>query len=207
MPSPASYTSPRSLGIAASVLLGLTGAAALWNAAAVLALGTSPDSAAGLALLGAGGVGEVLLTAATAVVFIMWLYRVRVNAEVIYPHGHQRGRGWAVGAWFLPFVNLYLPWRITTDVWQASGPAGEHGVPQPVPATVVNAWWSTWIAGLLLARMPAQATVAASEFCTAAAAVLAILVVRRLTAMQERHAQAARAVAAFPAYWAPAGRS
>ncbi|MFK0191424.1 DUF4328 domain-containing protein [Kitasatospora sp. NPDC090308] len=203
MSSPASYASPRVLATACSVLLGLTGLSALWNATAVLVLGAAPESSADTAFLGVGDIAEVLLTLATAVVFIVWLHRVRVNVEVICPQVYQRGRGWTIGAWFIPFANLYLPWRVTADIWNASGPTDRHGVPQPFRAGVVNAWWAAWVVSLVLGRLKVSAAVTASEFVTAVAAVLAILVVRGLTDMQERHAEAAR-TAALAASWAPA---
>ncbi|MEV7217978.1 DUF4328 domain-containing protein [Kitasatospora cineracea] len=190
MSSPASYASPRALATTCSVLLGLSGAVAVWNAVTGLVVDAPsvpyPDT---------GDLVEMPLSAALDVVFVMWLYRVRVNAEVICPHGRQRGRGWVIGGWFIPFVNFYLPWRITTDIWKASGPTDEHGVPRPASTTLVNAWWSTWVASLVLAPVPVPAARIASESAIAVAAVLAILVVRRLTAMQERHAEAARTAA------------
>ncbi|MFJ5885622.1 DUF4328 domain-containing protein [Kitasatospora cineracea] len=203
MSSPAFYASPRALATTCSVLLGLTGLSALWNAAAVLIFGAAPESPTDTALLGAGNIAEVLLTLATAVAFIMWLYRVRVNVEVICPQVYQRGRGWTIGAWFIPFANLYLPWRVTADIWNASGPTDQHGVPQPIRTGVVNAWWTTWVIGLVLGRLEGQAAATAAESATAVAAVLAILMVRGLTDMQQRHAEAAR-TAALAAYRAPA---
>ncbi|MFJ4679224.1 DUF4328 domain-containing protein [Kitasatospora sp. NPDC088783] len=203
MSLPASYACPRALATACSVLLGLTGLSALWNAAAVLILGAAPQSPTDTAFLGAGDIVEVLLTLATAVVFIVWLYRVRVNVEVICPQVYQRGRGWTIGAWFIPFANLYLPWRVTADIWNASGPTDRHGVPQPVRTGVVNAWWTAWVVSLVLGRLQAPVLEIASELVTAVAAVLAVLVVHGLTAMQERHAEAARTAA--PTFsWVPA---
>jgi hypothetical protein len=31
--------------------------------------------------------------------------------------------GWAVGAWFVPFLNLVRPKQIMDDIWRASDPA------------------------------------------------------------------------------------
>ncbi|MGW4803610.1 DUF4328 domain-containing protein [Kitasatospora sp. NPDC004272] len=218
MPSPAVYRSPRGLATASTVLLALNGVVAAGSAAVLLYLYTvepGDDVSLLVDLLGADTTTNagLLLSLATAVPFLMWLYRARVNAEVIYPHGHQHARGWAVGGWFVPLVQFWFPWRITNDVWRASGPPGEHGVPQPTPAGLVHAWWSTLVLGRLLSFFGSQSLgseaalnyldsyrealtyLIASELLTTAAAVFAILVVHRLTAMQEAHA--ARAWAAW----------
>jgi len=222
MPSPAVYRSPRGPATATAVLLALNGAVAVGSVVVMLFLyAAEPGDDVSLLvdLFGSNATTEagLLLTLATAVLFVLWLYRVRVNAEVIYPHGHQYARGWVIGGWIVPLVNFWFPWRITNDVWRASGPPGEHGVPRPVPAGLVHAWWTALMLGELLSVLGRQSmgseaalhyvdsyrealiVLIASELLTAAAAVLAVLVVRRLTAMQEEHAAPARAVWAPPA--------
>ncbi|MHC8561992.1 DUF4328 domain-containing protein [Streptomyces albidoflavus] len=65
---------------------------------------------------------------ASIVVFLVWFRRGRVNAEVFDPYGHTLRRGWAVGSWFVPFANLWLPRRVAVDTWRASAsPAGRRG--------------------------------------------------------------------------------
>ncbi|QKW20454.1 DUF4328 domain-containing protein [Kitasatospora sp. NA04385] len=221
MASPAVYRSPSGLATASVLLLGLNGAASLASVPVMLRLYTAEPGDDITSLVDFFGTDAarnagLLLSAATAVVFVLWLYRVRVNAEVIHPHGRQYARGWAVGGWVVPLVNLWFPWRITNDVWRASGPPGEHGAPRPAPAGLVHAWWATLVLGKLLALLgtrsmdsgaarhdvdsyrQAVSLLIASELLVAAAAVLAVLVVRRLTAMQEEHAARARAA------WTPA---
>ncbi|GAA2083264.1 hypothetical protein GCM10009759_01250 [Kitasatospora saccharophila] len=218
MPSPAVYRSPRGLATASTVLLALNGVMAVGSVAVLLYLYTvepGDDVSLLVDLFGAGTTTNagLVLSLATAVLFLMWLYRARVNAEVIYPHGHQHARGWAVGGWFVPLVQLWFPWQITTDVWKASAPAGEHGIPRPVSAWPVHSWWATILLSRLVYFIGAQSLgseaalhytdsyrqalllLIAASLMTLAAAVLAILVVHRLTAMQEAHA--ARAWAAW----------
>ncbi|BAJ29528.1 MULTISPECIES: DUF4328 domain-containing protein [Kitasatospora] len=214
MPSRAVYRSPRTLATASVVLLGLNGAVALGGAAlALLEMGSDAPSEQAATLLDVLAAAVMVLVLGTAAVYLPWLYRVRVNAEVIYPHGHQHARGWAVGGWLVPLVQFWFPWRITTDVWKASAPAGEHGVPRPVSAWPVHCWWAAILLSRLVSVMgtdsldseaartyldsyrEALLTLAVSSLLTLTAAVLAILVVHRLTAMQEEHA--ARAWAAW----------
>jgi Domain of unknown function (DUF4328) len=65
-------------------------------------------------------IGEIAFLA-RLIVFVIWLYRARVNAE---------GRGWAqrwsprwaVGVWFFPLGNLWYPFQIMADIWRAGLP-------------------------------------------------------------------------------------
>ncbi|WP_372409048.1 DUF4328 domain-containing protein [Streptomyces luteireticuli] len=139
-----------------------------------------------------------------------WFRRVRLNAEALAPGSHRFGSGWAVGAWFTPVVNLWFPKQIADDIWRASAPAG----PQGPPRGLLDSWW---VCGVLAGAVNAVTTVAyalaearthrhghlqedvrrlrtlagAGAFgylLCAVAGVLALLVIRQLTGMQEQRA-------------------
>ncbi|MVO83551.1 DUF4328 domain-containing protein [Streptomyces sp. p1417] len=160
-------------------------------------------------LYGTSGVLQALVLLVTATVFICWFHRVRVNAEVFAPDAHTKGRGWAVGGWFVPVVNLWFPRRIAVDTWNASSPGffvslpGDFAPEQP-RRTLLNAWWTLWLCtgifGQIASRQYANAeepeaieravvSLLASDVLNIAAAVVAILFVRRLTAMQDAKAR------------------
>jgi Domain of unknown function (DUF4328) len=75
----------------------------------------------------------------SGVVFIVWLYRARANAEASEVR-LRLGRGWTIGAWFVPLANLVLPWVVVSDVWRASAPIARRG------AGLVTAWWAAVLA-------------------------------------------------------------
>lgn len=141
---------------------------------------------------------SVFLTLPLIVVFLVWFRRVRVNAEVFAPDAHRLSPGWAVGAWFVPLFSFWRPRRVALDTWTASAPLGPDGRRQDVPHGTVNAWWTAWVCAQLLSATggddavgrTAGAVTASSglEFCTAVAdlvaALLAVVFVRRLTALQ-----------------------
>jgi hypothetical protein len=92
-----------------------------------------------------------LAVAATVAVFLTWLWRTRVNAERLCRAEHRMSRGWTVGSWFVPVVNLWFPLRIVEDVWRTSRP----GVPQDTDrvdglpqSPLVRAWWSAVLANV-----------------------------------------------------------
>jgi hypothetical protein len=66
--------------------------------------------------------GFLLALLAAGVVFIVWLWRARGNAELFCYGQHRRGRGWVIGGWFCPVVNFWFPKQIVDDVIAASDP-------------------------------------------------------------------------------------
>lgn len=108
------------------------------------------------------------------------------------------GKGWAIGSWFIPVGNLWLPYRVARQTWQAStAPPADAG--QQVSHRPVKAWWITWVVALVIGRggakmydkavtpdalKQAASIVVIGDVLDIAAAVLAILFVRKLTGMQ-----------------------
>lgn len=158
---------------------------------------------------------QVLTFLATIVVFLIWFRRVRLNAEVFDAYAHSMRPGWAIGGWFVPVGVLWLPHRVANGVWTASSPGGSNR-PQ-TPRGLLHAWWAVLLCSELFSRYTGQVysdaeeadevlnaldLVVASDALDIAAAVLAILFVRRLTAMQGERA-AERAVPVAPPFVPP----
>ncbi|KIZ15306.1 DUF4328 domain-containing protein [Streptomyces natalensis] len=143
------------------------------------------------------GILQAAATLATAVVFIVWFHRTRVNAEVFAPDHQSKKRGWAIWGWFVPVVNLWFPRRIALDIWTAGADQNSRST------ALLNWWWALWIVDLGFGRLAAQryakaespeeikgalAGLMASDIFNIAAAVLAIFFVRHLTRMQHEKA-------------------
>ncbi|WP_405830226.1 DUF4328 domain-containing protein [Streptomyces sp. NBC_01176] len=209
---PAWLRSPVGLGRATAALLGLVVATDLF---AIRADRTMYDVASALvdgrtgegirrkadhadSLYSAAGYAQTGALLATVVVFLVWFHRARINAEVFDPFGHGKSRAWTFWGWFVPVLNLWRPRRIMLDIWDASAPQGvrvSHGL--------VNVWWALWLIALAADRAsmtehrhagtPLEIQHAAGQTMFAdatdiAAALLAILVVLRLTRMQNEKA-------------------
>ena len=92
--------------------------------------------------------GFLLALLAASVVFIVWLWRARGNAELFCYGQHRRGRGWVIGGWFCPVVNFWFPKQIVDDVIAASDPRTPPLFPdlrQIPPHDLVLAWWLIWV--------------------------------------------------------------
>ncbi|NEC91512.1 DUF4328 domain-containing protein [Streptomyces sp. SID12501] len=213
---PAWLRSPVGIGKAVVVMLGVVIAADLFAVGAGInmydVMGALADDGLGNggynalmrrsdqadSLYYAAGVAQTAAFFAAAVFFLVWFLRVRVNAEVFNPFGHTMKRGWTGWCWFVPVVSLWFPRRIMLDIWDASSPAGTRA-----PHGLVNAWWTLWLITLFINPedfgtfdradtadeiRSAVVQVLVSDAVDIVAAVLAILVVLRLTRMQHEKA-------------------
>jgi drug/metabolite transporter (DMT)-like permease len=103
-----------------------------------------------------------------------------------------------VGSFFIPFVNLVVPYRAVKDVWQKSGPPDEALVAEPDPPALFPVWWLFWLlaafAGNISFRMSFNENVSYNTAITASifadalfiiAAVFAYLVVDSIDKKQE----------------------
>ncbi|TCO54982.1 uncharacterized protein DUF4328 [Actinocrispum wychmicini] len=210
---------PRPLGGLAKALYVLLGAAALvsvggafmrFSRASFAAdyrqyLGSIAEADAADSRVAVFAVLFIAVFLATAVVFMIWQYRLAMNAQATGQLG--LGPGWAIGAWFIPVANFIMP------ALQMRGSARASGFRPPA---VVVVWAVVFAASSVtygtanrqLPDEPPVATVASvdrffAELAkgdrTAAvamiiyvvAALLAIVMVRALTTGQEA-ADAAR---------------
>jgi uncharacterized protein DUF4328 len=147
----------RPAATAASALIGLTcvasavGTWADWNTYQVVedyvagAPGVGVSDLVGADNISFGtGLTYVLAYLAAGIVFLVWLWRARRNAENLRPDGHRLGRGWTIGGWVTPVVNFWFPFRIVEDIWDASRPEGVG--PSAAP---VRRWWFLWVATIV----------------------------------------------------------
>jgi hypothetical protein len=136
----------------------------------------------------------------TGVVAIVWFHQARANIGLFGLHRPTLGVGWAVGGWFCPVVNLWFPARIASDIWKGSDSRNRW---ERIP--LIAGWWllagPTYILTAFfgvdsvhsaigvdsLTRLRDESRVAmAGSAVTVAAAVLFLLVVLRITTMQQQ---------------------
>lgn len=141
--------------------------------------------------------------AVSGIVFVVWLWQARVNAELLCPAPHRRSRGWIIGSWICLVVNLWFPFMIVDDVYRASRPSNSPDLfdLRSVPGSrVLGLWWTFWLGGVVLDRIAAitwNRADSVESFRSAAvvetvhsavavgAAMTLILTVRRISAWQD----------------------
>jgi hypothetical protein len=162
-----------------------------------------------LALTGVLGLTAVAVYLATVVVFLMWLYRVSNNVAA-FGKQTQNSSGWAVGSFFVPIINLFVPYVSVKDIWSKSEPTGADAtVYSYSPPGFFPAWWGFWLASNITSNIYFRMTMAEasaealatigilSEVLSIAAAFFAIQVVREIERRQEERARNLQQI--FPA--------
>ncbi|MGW1534112.1 DUF4328 domain-containing protein [Streptomyces aureus] len=177
-------TAPRTLARCAQTAIGVAAVADVFRAAALRDHRLHPSNPS----LESGEVSRVFVNLMTlaVVLFLVWLAKSRTNAQLLSPRSPVPTRGWTVGTWFVPVVNLFAPRRTVLDIGRASSPSWE----ERRDTLVVNLWWAAWIThGLILGAStamasPSLALLVVAETLMIAAAVLLGLVIERITALQ-----------------------
>ena len=211
------FVNPNPLGMAAIVCLVLCGVAdgvavfADLNQAALL-----EDLAAGMSkteaelnasdnFFGAAGLAQSATYVLSAIVFLFWIYRVSANQRALGAKRVLYSPGWAVGGWFVPFLNLVRPFQVVREIWINSSPASNPGnqvttgLMRHYTPPLIGVWWALWLgsnvlstfAGRMLLRADdlasmqrATSTMLASDAIDIAAVIFAVLLVYRTTSWQ-----------------------
>ncbi|MEV6167064.1 DUF4328 domain-containing protein [Streptomyces sp. NPDC051954] len=132
-------------------------------------------------------------TVLCAIVFLMWLGRVRDNALALSSQRLRYSWPWAYLGWIVPIANLWIPRALIADIHRTGAPE------RPLPS-VVNWWWALWLVGLVsgVGLMYTDSTdeviaraysdlglLLAADAALVGAAVAGALMVRALSAVQE----------------------
>ncbi|WP_169950476.1 DUF4328 domain-containing protein [Microbispora sp. H11081] len=160
-------------------------------------------------LYAASGLVETVVYVATAVAFLVWLFRARANAEVLCPWPQRRATPWLIFGWVVPIVNFWFPKQIVDDIWTSSKPGAVEESGSLATARrsgLVWAWWLAWVVMTLVTRLVSRMYVDAEELpeirdaavfdivgnvLTIGTAALAVAVVLAITRFQEDRRQAA----------------
>lgn len=144
------------------------------------------------------------------IAFCVWLHRAAKNLPAL---GNEKSKieyspGWAVGSFFVPFVNLVVPYKAVKEVWEKSDPV-VRGVedslfttPSSSPPLILG-WWIAWLVSNFLSniawRLESKSTSDTTSFVASVdvisnlagivAAVLAVMVVRDIDRRQTERAQ------------------
>jgi hypothetical protein len=155
-----------------------------------------------------------LVGLATFVLLIIWLYRAAKNNEALGRQNPRLGPGWAIGGWFIPIAWWVIPFIVLDDVWRGSDPAIPRGDPNWRRSSTMGAIWA-WLVTAVIFTIPsaiASSTgdVRADEpekvrrddilliigaIGAIVAAMLAIVVTRRVAARPEECLRAQQATA------------
>jgi hypothetical protein len=152
-------------------------------------------------LVTAASITSLLITIVIAVLFIVWIWRAAKNSEALGRDHPRLGPGWAIGGWFLPLANLVIPVLVMQDLWRGSAVQISRGDMRwriTDRSALLGWWWAALVVSIPRSSFGGDST-GASELddlrttaslglvcmlAGVAAAILAILVVRKLAVRQ-----------------------
>jgi hypothetical protein len=87
----------------------------------------------------------------TAVVWLVWQFRVRSNLAALGATNLRYPPGWNIGLWFIPLVNVVMPYLAMREIDRASEPrTGDAARRAARTRWLPPAWWSALVAQLAL---------------------------------------------------------
>ncbi|QDH78654.1 DUF4328 domain-containing protein [Echinicola soli] len=92
----------------------------------------------------------------SAIVFLNWFRRAYFNLHTLMPNRLDFSEGWAVGAWFVPFINLYRPYRIMKELFDETESylrRKKVAFDSQHQDGLVISWWVVWILGGFIDRI------------------------------------------------------
>lgn len=169
-------------------------------------MGMSEELSTAEVMLSLTAVGFVALNLivyiSIVVTFLIWLHRSYKNLYA-FKQTPLASPGWAVGYWFIPFVNLFKPLGIVNEVWHSSDPElldTEFSYSDTSSPTLHISWWLIWLASNVLSNISTRIvfgaeSVDAQNFgtllvvialvCSIIAALMLIKIVKNITNRQD----------------------
>jgi len=106
-------------------------------------------------IVGMGGVLTIGVSIISAVTFIMWFRRAYYNLHQT-PIPLSYGEGWAAGAWFVPIMNLFVPYRIMKELYQKTNIIFQQNLKTcsiRLKTSNLAPWWTLWIITEIIDRI------------------------------------------------------
>lgn len=97
------------------------------------------------------GYSCVALNLLTIIVFSRWILVAHRTVRALGATGITITPGWAVGYFFVPFINLVRPYTAMKELWRASVDP-EHAPTQTTP-TLLPVWWTLWIVSGIIGQI------------------------------------------------------
>ncbi|MBN8650283.1 MAG: DUF4328 domain-containing protein [Cytophagales bacterium] len=83
----------------------------------------------------------------SVVTFILWFRRAYFNLHLKVKH-LSHPEGWAAGSWFVPFTNLYRPYKIMKELYQETKALlvkKEIFFKGDLATSTLGWWWAFWL--------------------------------------------------------------
>jgi hypothetical protein len=79
----------------------------------------------------------------TGIAFLKWIHRSNSNCHGFGAQGMEFTPGWSIGYYFIPFLNLYKPYRAMKEIWKVSTNPTNWQNEKDSP--LLGWWWALWL--------------------------------------------------------------
>jgi hypothetical protein len=111
---------------------------------------------------------------ATVITFGMWVYRANINSRGFGAKNMEFTPGWAVGWYFVPFLNLVRPYQAMKEIWNVSvDPQRWQSVNS---SAILPLWWTLWILSRITGQISFRVSMGAETLAALEAATVASIV-------------------------------
>jgi hypothetical protein len=146
---------------------------------------------------------NILVLITTGILFMFWFRRAYTNVHKLGIGWLRWKPGWAVGAWFVPVISLYVPYQIMRDIWSATAYSIRKDFDTSrFNADIIGWWWALFIVANVLTGLLARLELLSgndeaslfirlqyislfSNLLSAAGALITIRMVRQYSVMEE----------------------
>lgn len=93
------------------------------------------------------GIIQLIVFVVSAITFIQWFRRAYFNLHLRVNHLSQ-SEGWAAGCWFVPIINLFRPYQIMKELFQATHfflKRNDVNTSEHFSMPSLSLWWTFWI--------------------------------------------------------------
>lgn len=95
---------------------------------------------------------QIFVFITTAIFFLIWKNQAYKNLDPLNATEREYSSGWAVGAYFVPFLNLFRPFQIMREIWKGSDPnfinnSNINNISWKVAPsnTILPLWWTFFL--------------------------------------------------------------
>lgn len=120
----------------------------------------------------------VVASILAGIMFLVWIYRAYRNLEILRADGRKVTPGGAVGAFFIPFVNLVRPYQVAQELWRGSDPecTDEYAWTERPSSGLIKVWWFVRLAEVILSYVSSRMMLLESRHPTLESIVAALWV-------------------------------
>lgn len=138
----------------------------------------------------------------TGIAFLKWIYRANSNCHGLGAQGMEFSAGWSIGYYFIPFVNLYKPYRAMKEIWSVSTNPAKWENEKASP--LLKWWWALWLISGFIGQISFRLTMRADTVSSLLAStnvsiisgiidiplyIVAVSLISTISTMQEKLAE------------------